>query len=56
MTTTAAGTTVELEAGGTSLCGTLAQAQPGAVAIVAAGRQVAVPIDQLTALRPADGC
>ena len=47
---------VELEAGGTSVCGTLVQAQPGAVAVVASGRQVAVPIEQLTGLRPADGC
>jgi hypothetical protein len=48
--------TVELEAGGTSVCGTLAQAQPGAVAVVAGGRQVTVPIAQLTALQPAGGC
>ena len=48
--------TVQLEAGGTTLCGTLAQAQAGAVAIVAGGRQVTVPIDQLTGLRPANGC
>jgi hypothetical protein len=47
---------VELEAGGSSVCGTLTQAQQGAVAVVASGRQVTVPIDQLTALRPADGC
>lgn len=47
---------VELEAGGGSICGTLAQAQPGAVAVVSEGRQVAVPIEQLTGLRPADGC
>lgn len=47
---------VELEAGGTSVCGTLAEAQPGAVAVVAGGRQVTVPIAQLTALRPAGGC
>jgi hypothetical protein len=47
---------VELEAGGTSVCGPLVQAQPGAVAVVASGRQVAVPIEQLTGLRPVDGC
>jgi hypothetical protein len=52
----AEGATVQLEAGGTSVCGTLAQAQPGAVAVVAGGRQVAVAIEQLTALRPGDGC
>jgi hypothetical protein len=50
------GAAVELEAGGASICGTLAQSQPGAVAIVAAGRRVSVPIEQLTALGPADGC
>ena len=51
-----AGVEVELQAGGTSICGTLAQAQSGAVAIVADGRQLSVPIEQLTALSPADGC
>ena len=50
------GATVELEAGGESVCGTLAEAQPGTVAVVASGQQVAVPIEQLTALRPVDGC
>jgi hypothetical protein len=50
------GAQVQLEAGGASICGTLAQAQQGAVAVVADGRQVAVPFEQLTALRPADGC
>jgi hypothetical protein len=52
----AAGAAVELEAGGASICGTLAQAQPGAVAVDSAGRRVTVPIAQLSALRPADGC
>ena len=52
----AAAATVELEAGGSSVCGTLADAQQGAVAVVANGRQVTVPIDQLTGLHPADGC
>ena len=47
---------VELEAGGRSVCGTLAQAQPGAVAVVTDGQRVAVPIARLTALRPVDGC
>ena len=47
---------MELEAGGRSVCGTLAQAQPGAVAVVTAGRQIDVSIEQLTALRPVDGC
>jgi hypothetical protein len=51
-----AAATVELQAGGSSDCGTLAQAQQGAVAVVTSGRQVTVPIDQLTALGPADGC
>ena len=52
----AAGAAVELEAGGASVCGTLARSQPGAVAVIATGRRVTVPIEQLTALRPADGC
>ena len=47
---------VELEAGGRSVCGTLAEAQPGAVAVVTDGQRVAVSIAQLTALRPVDGC
>ena len=50
------GAAVELQAGGSSICGTLAEAQPGAVAVVSGGRQVAVPIDQLTGLRPVGGC
>jgi hypothetical protein len=50
------GAAVELQAGGTSVCGTLAQGPSGAVAIVADGRQLSVPIEQLTALSPADGC
>ena len=50
------GAAVELEAAGRSVCGTLAEAQPGAVAVVADGQRVAVSIAQLTALRPADGC
>jgi hypothetical protein len=51
-----AAATVQLDAGGTSICGTLVEAQSGAVAVAAGGRQVSVPIAQLTALRPADGC
>ena len=47
---------VELEVGGRSVCGTLAQAQPGEVAVVTADGRVPVPIEQLTALRPVDGC
>ena len=50
------GAAVGLQAGGTSVCGTLAEAQQGAVAIVTSGRQVTVPLERLTALRPVDGC
>ena len=52
----AAAATVELEAGGASVCGTLTDAQAGTVAVDSGGRQVAVPIDRLTALRPVGGC
>jgi hypothetical protein len=50
------GAAVELQAGGTSICGTLAPAQPGTVAVVTTGGQITVPIERVTALRPADGC
>ncbi len=52
----AGGVAVVLEAGGRSVCGTLAQAQPDAVAVVTDGQRVDVPIARLTALRPVDGC
>ena len=50
------GATVELQAGGSAVCGTLAEAQQGAVAVVADGRRITVPIEQVSALRPVGGC
>jgi hypothetical protein len=48
--------TVELQAGGGSVCGTLADAQSGAVAVLTDGRRISVPVDQITTLRPVSGC
>lgn len=47
---------VRIKAGGTTLCGTLAAAQPGAVGVTVDGRDVAVRFDQLTTLAPVAGC
>ena len=52
----AAAAAVRIEAGGTSVCGTLAAAQPGSVGLSVDGRDVAVRFDQLTSLEPVDGC
>jgi hypothetical protein len=51
-----AGTAVELQAGGGSICGTLAPAEPGSVAVDQAGERITVRLEQLTALRVVDGC
>jgi hypothetical protein len=52
----AGGAEVRVSAGGTSICGTLAAAQPGAVGVTVDGRDVAVRLDQLTSLEPVSGC
>jgi hypothetical protein len=47
-----AAASVELEAGGATVCGTLAAGGSGIVTVVADGRRVSVPLDRLTGLRP----
>src|SRR4051794_29129883 len=49
--------TVELQAGDSSVCGTLATAtRPDAVRVETDQQPVEVPLSQLSALRPVDGC
>jgi hypothetical protein len=47
---------VVLQAGGSSVCGTLAPARPGTVRVDTSQQPIEVPISELTALRPVDGC
>jgi hypothetical protein len=48
--------TVELQAGEASVCGELAAAAPGTVRVETDEQPVEVPISELSALRPVDGC
>ena len=48
--------TVELQAGGASVCGELAESRPGAVRVETDDQPVEVPISELDALQPVDGC
>jgi hypothetical protein len=50
------GETVQLQAGGASVCGELAAGGPGTVRVETDEQPVEVPIDQLDALQPVDGC
>jgi hypothetical protein len=47
---------VVLQAGNSSVCGTLAPARQGNVRVDTSGQPVEVPLSELTALRPVDGC
>jgi hypothetical protein len=51
-----AGATVELQAEGTTVCGRLADGQPGTIALTTTDRTIAVSIGRVTALRAVDGC
>jgi hypothetical protein len=52
-----ASATVELQSGDASVCGTLATAsRPDAVRVETDQQPVEVPVSQLSALRPVDGC
>ena len=50
------GETVQLQAGGASVCGELAAGRPGTVRVETDEQPVEVSIDQLDALQPVDGC
>jgi hypothetical protein len=47
---------VELQAGDSSWCGRLAEAQAGSVSVVTAEQRITIPVESLTAIRPASSC